>query len=55
VRAMPRDLVQQYREKAEECRRLAESALTDIDRRLMLALAKDFDHKAELEAAKRRG
>ena len=51
---MPNDLVQQYRDKAEECRRLAETALTDIDRRLMLALAKDFDHKAEVEAQKRR-
>jgi hypothetical protein len=52
---MPKDLIQQYRDKAEECRRLAEIAIADIDRRLMLALAKDFDHKAEAEAAKRGG
>jgi hypothetical protein len=52
---MPKEFAQQYREKAEECRRLAESKLTEIDRRLMLALATDFDHKAEIEEEKRRG
>jgi hypothetical protein len=52
---MKDDLVQRYKQKAEECRRLAEDAIADIDRRLMLALAKDFDHKAELEETKQRG
>jgi hypothetical protein len=52
---MPEDLVQRYRQKADECRSLAEGAFTDLDRRLMLALAKDFDHKAEVEELKRRG
>jgi hypothetical protein len=51
---MAKDPLSEYRQKAEECRRLAETALTDLDRRLMLALAKDFDHKADAEEAKRR-
>jgi hypothetical protein len=38
-----------YRCKAEECRRNAQTASTDIERRLALALAKDFEQKALAE------
>jgi hypothetical protein len=41
--------VQTYRCKAEECRRSAQTAATDIERRLALALAKDFEEKAVAE------
>ena len=40
---------QTYRRKAEECRRSARTASTDIERRLALALAKDFEEKALAE------
>jgi len=41
--------MQTYRCKAEECRRNAQTASTDIERRLALALAKDFEEKALAE------